>query len=468
MTTAMSRVLWVSFDFPPRQSSAVYRPIKIYKYLDKNAFEVDFLTQSLSFKFKQAILDETLLKDVSPIPRVHKVANWVPHDLIVEATRRRKRRPKGRTPSNERAVRAVNEPSVDNNGNRRMGLATRTYGKLAMLAYFPDQFLLWGWLSAAKALSLHLRRGYDVVYTTSYPESCHLAGLALKAFGVKWVADYRYGGPLWIRKLLGYRKSSWRDRRDARFQKRVLETADVVVTQSDSIKEDFCRVFGLEREKLTTIPSGYDESDFLDSPAEMPFEKRDGEIHMIHAGAAYLGNEERTRMVEEMNALAAGLAEEGHRLVVHALGDNLFEAASARDEIRFGYHFHGVVPHPKLPDYLNAADWYLLSTLTSAAESGAINGYLPSKMWEYMRGGKPVVLFGPKDEVWRILDEAGVGVYMGALDNRDRPRADHLLAAIQSLAPVPSRIGQHSWESRAQAMQRVFTKLVGAARGLEA
>jgi glycosyltransferase involved in cell wall biosynthesis len=468
MTSQKSRVLWVSFDFPPRQSSAVYRPIKIYKYLDKDAFEVDFLTQSLSFKQKQAVLDETLMDEVSPRPRVHKVPNFVLHDWIFSLSRRRKNRSKnlGRPESPRDLLQAGKVSSLETKAAERPGLAKTLYGHWVMLGYFPDQYFLWGWLTALRALGLHLIRRYDLIYTTSYPESCHLPGLLLKALGVRWVADYRYGGPLWIRKILNYHKSSWRERREFRFQKRVVERADTVVTQSDSIKADFCRAFALDPAKLRTIPSGFDESDFVDTPGTAPFPrfapfaKNEREIHMIHAGAAYLSRDDRAKLVAEMNVLGDAIEKrEGRRLVVHALGDDLFGEPSRRNELRFGYLFHGVVPHPELPAYLHAADWYLLSTLTSVAESSVINGYLPSKMWEYMRGGKPIVHYGPHDEVWSILEEAGAAVYMGALENGHRMGADRLLAATRTIVPNPSRIAQHSWQSRARAMQLVFTEL---------
>ena len=79
------RILWVTFDFPPRQSSATFRPIKIYKYLNKNKFTVDFLTTSLMFKFKQAVQDNTLMEEIFPRPSVYRLPNVV-FDHLVRTT----------------------------------------------------------------------------------------------------------------------------------------------------------------------------------------------------------------------------------------------------------------------------------------------------------------------------------------------------------------------------------------------
>ena len=46
------RILWVTFDFPPRMSSGAYRPIKVYKYLDPAVCQVDFVTHGESRRFE--------------------------------------------------------------------------------------------------------------------------------------------------------------------------------------------------------------------------------------------------------------------------------------------------------------------------------------------------------------------------------------------------------------------------------
>ena len=67
---------------------------------------------------------------------------------------------------------------------KRAGLGRRLYGWFALSTYVPDHLFIWGWCAALKGLWLHLRHRYDVVYTTSFPESAHLPGLLLNAVGV--------------------------------------------------------------------------------------------------------------------------------------------------------------------------------------------------------------------------------------------------------------------------------------------
>ncbi len=456
MTGTRKRVLWVSFDFPPRQSSGVFRPVRIYKYLDKDSFRVDFLTQSPVYQ--RIPTDPTLLQEVSPLPRIYRIPNLPVSDFIYRFTRRarvgsrRESEEPGRAGRGQTKARHLSWP-------RRLG--KKLYVTLVMLVYFPDQYFLWGWLAAFASVWLHFKNRYDLVYTTSRPESGHLAGLLLRRLGVRWVVDYRYAGILWVKEILSYRKSRLREWLEFRYQKYVLQRADFVVTQSETIKDDFCRAFGLDSSCVRTIPSGYDESDFQNCNGKRPFVKTANEVHLLHAGAAYLDEGDRQKMMQELDRVAAGLRSHGQEMVLHALGDDMFSTEQRPSPQSFRYHYHGFVPHHDLAPYLQAADWYLLSTITTISGSGvSTSGYLPSKMWEYLRGGKPIFLFGSKDEVWEIIDRADAGIYMGGVGPERGLSTEELLLSVRSLEPAISKVKQHSWQARARDMQDVFNQVL--------
>ena len=450
-------MLWVTFDFPPRQSSGFLRPIKLYKYFDKELWDIDFLTQSLA-GYEAAVVDHTLLGEVEPLPRVYRVPNLVVHDWVRRLLRRGRKAP-------ETASVVVAAGAPTRGQDRPVGwwrrVMKRLYRSGIMLFYFPDQFFLWGWMTALAALRLHFKNRYDLIYTTSYPESAHIAGFMLRALGVKWVADYRYGGALWVKNILREPKGPLRRRLELWYQGLALGKADLVVTQSDSIREDFTRHFLSSGGAMKTVPSGFDESDFTggNGNGTRPFARAGRVLHLLHTGNANLDAESRERMLREIGALGRGLKASGYDVVLHALGEDLFgtKIGAARG---FDYVYHGVVPHTELPPYLLAADLYVLTTITTSAGSTAVNGYLPSKMWEYLRGGKPILLFGPRDEVWRLIDEAGAGVYMGMLDGTSRVDPESILKSVRSMRPRTGVVQKHSWASRARVMQGVFAEVL--------
>ncbi len=465
-----TRVVWVTFDFPPRISSGVFRPIKIYKYLDKRAFDVDFLTHGPAPRFRRSVLDDSLLAEVHPAPRIYRVPTFIPHDILPALVARLRRRSrKAAAPAlaeGAPAVRRAPGPPIPEASPARSGMGRTMYRWFALSAYFPDHLFLWGWLAAIKSVRLHLRHRYDVVYTTSYPESAHLSGLLLKALGVKWVADYRYGGPMWIKDVVGFRKPYLRERLDHWYQRHVLRRADCVITQSDRIRRDFCRVFGLDPARVLVIPSGYDESDFENHGRPAPFPKAAGEVHLLHVGTLEgVGERERTLILRGLNALAGALRARGHALVVHAVGSDLF-TPDEKAILGFPYRHYGVIVHRDVPSFLLTADCYLLSTMTTS--HGDVKGFIPSKLWEYLRAGRPIVTVGPRDEVWSIIEEAGVGLMMELAGDQSRTAedlADALLGRMGAESPLDGSVRRYSWESRARSLQDAFQEVVHAAHG---
>jgi len=454
-TIVKKRIAWVTFDFPPRQSSGVFRAIKFYKYLDKSQFEVDFITHGRALRFARAVTDDSLLAGVDPPPVVHRVATIIPHDVL-PALRARWRR---------RASAAASEPVHSSAAKpaRRPGVARRLYRCFALSFYFPDHLFIWGWLAAFRALRLHLTRRYALVYTTSFPESAHLAGLLLHAVGVRWIVDYRYGGPLWIKEVAGFRKSRLRQRIDHAYQGWVLRKADFVITQSERIRSDFCRVFSLDPDRVQVLPSGFDEADFVHAGApDAPFSKRDREIHLLHVGTFEgLADRERVQVIEALNELGRALHDRGRALVLHAVGSDLFAGMPHPSNEHLRYRHHGVIVHRDVPPYLLAADCCLLSTWTTT--NGGVKGFIPGKLWEYLRAGRPILMTGPKDEVWTLVDEAGVGLHLGLHGDGDvEALAGDLLDRVSHRKPLAAAVNAYSWESRTHSLQTLLRQMVDA------
>ena len=101
------------------------------------------------------------------------------------------------------------------------------------------------------------------IITTSPPHSTQLIGLELKKRypRIKWIADLR---DPWtdIYYYDSFYHTPCARKIDANYEKKVLETADRIITIGKSLKASFCaRVPGIE-EKTGVIPNGYDEADF--------------------------------------------------------------------------------------------------------------------------------------------------------------------------------------------------------------
>jgi glycosyltransferase involved in cell wall biosynthesis len=450
------RILWVTLHFPPRQSGGVFRPIQMYRYLDKDKFEIEFLTLSLWGEYKRAVRDDSVLEAVFPKPTIYRVPSIELHDgarFIVGSIRKRRRRDKLEN-GNSPAPRAGQVES----GSLKE-LLKSAFRFIMAFIYFPDKYVVWGWLSTLKSLWLHFKRRYDLIYTTSPPLSGHLPGLLLRPFGVKWVVDYRDGGSLWTKKAWGSFTGKVREKIDFYYQKYVLNKADYVIIQSELLKDQFIREFSIGHSRIRTIPSGFDEEYFARPSTEAPpFVKRPDELHILHVGAWYVSAQETVKIIEELNSLQSGLNAKGLDLILHAVGNDLFSEQQKNSALRVQYLYHGVISHPLLLPYFLAADCYLLSTSVGKSVDG-VRGFLAGKLWEYLRGGRPIIVFGPKDEAWQIIEDSGVGIYLGDLNSEDHISADALLRLVEETRTSQPKVSQHSWESRARAMQEVFLQV---------
>lgn len=431
-----ARLLWVTYDFPPRQAAGAFRPVKLYKFLDKSRVDVEFLTsRAESFAGGEHMLD-----DVHPKPVTHR-AGGTPVDRLFEGLKAR-----------------LVSLGLARAGRR--ALWERIGYRLVLPFAFPDKHVPWGLRAALRALWIHLRRPLDAIYTTSFPESAHLPGILLHLCGVRWVADYRYGGPLWTTALVFGRKSLWGERLALGFQAYVLRHADLVITQSETLRELFIEHFALDPARVAALPNGYDEDGFVDFGRHAPpFARAPGELHLLHLGGDWYPDAGQLANLED---LLARLADEtGVKVVVHAVGVDILGAHRAPSPAAYEYRFHGAVPHAEALKYLAAADAFLLSVIAETADHGSVAGWLPAKLWEYLRAGRMILLMGPRDDSWRYAEACGAVLYLGSAGAPLHLPAAEVRAAIERGASHPERAHDHEWSTRARSFDALLARVLG-------
>ncbi|MBK6656631.1 MAG: glycosyltransferase [Proteobacteria bacterium] len=430
-----TRLLWVTYDFPPRQAAGAFRPVKLYKYLDKSRLSIDFLTS----RAESFASGEQLLEDLDPAPTVWR-AGGLPLDRLFEKPKR---------------VLA------------RLGLARaegrslweRIAYRVVLACAFPDKHAWWGLRAAVRAVMLHARRRFDAVYTTSHPESAHLPGLLLKRLGVPWIVDYRYGGPLWTTTLTVGRRSVWGAAREIAYQRRVLERADFVIVQSDTIRNDFIARFGLAPERIVALPNGYDEEGFREyGTQQAPFARAPGELHLLHVGGDWYPDAGHVaNLLDLCRRLAADI---GADVVIHAVGVDILRDDLPPPGSGCRYVHHGHRPHREVIGYLAACDAFILSTMADTDSGRSITGFLPAKLWEYLRAGKAILWMGPQDDAWRYAEECGAVIYLGSLGSPRVLPATEVRAAIAAGARNQQRAHEHDWRSRAAAFDDIVARVL--------
>jgi glycosyltransferase involved in cell wall biosynthesis len=266
--------------------------------------------------------------------------------------------------------------------------------------FLPDPRRGWNRYAVKKAIELIGRYQIETVITTSPPHSSQLIGLKLKKkLGIRWIADLRdpWTDIYYYHEL---RHMAWAAKKDRRMELDVLRGADHVITVSQDVKRIFAQKLPAgEASKISVIPNGYDESDFL----------QEAEINPEKLIITYTGTiSEAYDMTGFLNALELLGTENRKRLLLRFVGK---VPAPVVDRIRrklpdLKLHLAGYVDHHQSVRYLQESSLQLLVIPRVENNKGIITG----KFFEYMASGRPVLAIGPRGgDLEEMIAETGCG-----------------------------------------------------------
>ncbi len=320
-----------------------------------------------------------------------------------------------------------------------------------LASVFVPDLAVAGWLPFALPRARELAARADAVITTSPPHSGHLAGLALHARGLPWVADFRDGWtfesdrPAWpfaAQRAL-----------DAGLERAVARGADALVAVSDPIAADLEARFG---RRVATITNGFDPEEHVEvgAAASLDGVAPASDRHtLLHAGRmAYAGRSPRSLLA----ALAAepdlaGSVEILFAGPLSAEERELIERAPAARAV-------GSLDRARTLALEAASDSLLVLT------SGRRRGEATQKVFEYLAAGKPIVVLGRDTEAARIVEGADAGIVAPADDPAAIAAAlRQLLAAPEAARPARAAIDRYSYAALAAEMAEQVERAIAAA-----
>jgi glycosyltransferase involved in cell wall biosynthesis len=263
---------------------------------------------------------------------------------------------------------------------------------------------------------------FDVAVGTSPQFFCAVATwLYTRVRRTPWVFELR---DLWPESIpgVGAMKRSFALRLLERLELRMYRDATAIVCLTEAFIRTL-RARGIEAAKLHWIPNGIEPSFWQAADrdaARAELGLRDDDVL-----ASYVGT---TGMAHGLGTLitAAGLLRSVPDVRILIVGDGA-ELGALRDlASRQGLSnvvFTGLVPHEKVPGILAASDM----ALVTLKPCDVFKTVLPSKMFEAMAAGRPIVL-GVEGEAQTVLEHAGAGVAVQPGD------AAAMAAAIARLA----------------------------------
>lgn len=373
------KVLVITYYWPPSGGSSVLRWLKFARYLHEFGWLATIYTPSNP---EPQAYDPALLKEVPDSIRVIKRKILEPYRIFKFLT--------GQRHDETLTASFVSE--------MKKGWI---YGLLIWIRgnfFIPDARKFWIRPSIRYLVRYLKENPHDIIISTGPPHSMHLIAMGLKArLNIPWVADFR---DPWtnIDFYNELKLTSGSDRRHRMLERKVLTSADTVVTVGPTMSAEFSR---MGCRNVQTITNGYDEVKF--EPVTEP-----GKVFsLLHVGSMPSARNPVTlwRVLGEI-ATADPLFRSD--LVIHLIGKidytviKSIRASGLADKLQK----QDQIPHHQVYPYLKQAS-VLLLVINNTPNAGSI---LTNKFYEYLSAGRPVLAIGPEDgDAAAILEQTGAG-----------------------------------------------------------
>ncbi|HZL11221.1 MAG TPA: glycosyltransferase [Prolixibacteraceae bacterium] len=375
----MKKVLIITYYWPPSGGAGVQRWLKFAKYLPEFGWQPVILTVDPKYaSYPQR--DESLLDEVDPSCMVYSTKSFELYNLY-------------------KFISGKEEVPYGGFANEsEEGLLQKVSKFLRGNFLLPDPRKGWNKYALKKAAELIREFNIDTVVTTSPPHSSQLVGLKLKQkFKIRWIADLR---DPWtdIFYYKQFNHTALARKIDKRYERKVVENADLLITVSEDVKRIFAEKSGsLVAAKTAVIPNGFDEDDFRITciPEEA------GKV------ITYTGTISEAYDVDKLLEALLLLSEDlKSRLLIRFVGKVPPSVEQKLRSTRLAVEFVGYVNHTKSIEYLLRSDLLLLVIPKEKNNRGILTG----KFFEYLASQKPVLAIGPTDgDLAKIILETQCG-----------------------------------------------------------
>jgi glycosyltransferase involved in cell wall biosynthesis len=375
------KILFVSYYWPPCGGPGVQRALKFARYLPDHDCYPYVITVD-DKKASYPIIDKSLYDDVPETVKVFRTDTSEPFGIYSAFTKKKEIPHSGF--ANERSPGVLQKFSRFIRGN----------------FYIPDARIGWNKYAYAKILELMKSEKFDAVITTSPPHSSQLIGLKLKQeTRLPWIADMRdpWTDIYYYKDMMhtGYAR-----RKDAAYEKAVLENADEILVVSPAIKRIFeKKSTSVTPSKIHVIPNGYDDSDFMikSAPPEDAFVITYTGIIALNYG------------IQNFIRSVAGIIKENTDKIklrfIGNTGDDIRNLVSA-ERIQDHVEYINYMPHKESVGMLMKSTVLLLAIPQIQNNEGIMTG----KLFEYLASCKPIICIGPPNgDAAAIINECKAG-----------------------------------------------------------
>ncbi len=380
MNQIRSKILIITYYWPPSGGSSVQRWLKMLKYFPEMKIEPLVITVDPSLA-SYPLIDKTLENEIHPDIKVFKTKTKEFYNIYKKISGK-KEIPYGGF---------VNEEKID---------FRQIISRIIRSHFFiPDPRRGWNRFAFKKAVALIKKHHIQTIITASPPHSSQLIGLNLKKrYNLHWIADLQdpWTDIYYYNQLYHSIISA---SIDACYERKVLTEADYIITVSESIKEIFSsKSDKINPGKIYVIPNGYDEEDFKTMP-----EINNDSFVITYTGTMNDDYYPIDSFLKATEKIAARKYKINLRFV-GKLSPNIKQKIVNTRGIKF--EFVDYVPHEESLKYLMQTNALLLIIPDIHQNEGILTG----KLFEYLGSGKTIIGIGPSHgDAAKIINECNSG-----------------------------------------------------------
>ena len=442
----MKRVLVISYYWPPTGGSGVQRWVKFAKYLPAEGWQPVIYTPENP---EQLAVDASLEKEVPAEAEIIKTHITEPYEIYKKLLRR--------SGHSKEAI-EVNPVNAQSKS-----LLQRAAMWVRGNFFRPDPRCMWI-RPSVKFLKKYLKEHpVDLIVSTGPPQSMHMIGMKLaRETGLPWIADFR---DPWTRIFYFKHLSMTRmtEKWHHRMEKKVLDSADVVVAVSPLVQQEFQ---AMTQTPVELITNGFDECDF---PGERDHEADGGPdkpFIITHTGL-FAADGNPTTLWKVLSEKCAKDETFSKALQIHLVGKTDTQILESIETAGLGEKVSdmGYQPHNAAIQEQRKASLLILP-LRKEPEYKAV---LPGKVFEYLASWRPVLGIGQPDGAMSlILNTTKTGV---VLDWDDKASLEcfvnmcwerHLKGELRV---EDADLGQFTRVELTRKMAKLFERTVGHKNG---
>ncbi len=381
----MKKVLIISYYWPPSGGAGVQRWLKFVKYLRDFGWEpIVFCPENPEYPET----DLSLFKDVPDKLEVLKIPIWEPYQVYKKLLGQKKEdKINAAFLSETKKNKTLENFSVWVRGN----------------FFIPDARKFWI-RPSVKFLAKYLKENpVDAIASTGPPHSTHLIARRIaSAAKLPWLADFR---DPWtnIDFYKDLKLTGWADKKHHQLELEILRYADAVTVISNSMAEDFNKIY---QRKYDVITNGFDTSD-----VEAPDPEKDRKFSVAHIGTL-VNTRNPIPLWEALKSLLTTRHDLAEDLEIKLVGKVDFTVTVSLETFGLSRFVRKIdyMPHDEVVRCQRQSQ-VLLLIINDTPNSKMI---LTGKFFEYLAAKRPILCLGPEDgDAAKILEETNSGLIAG-------------------------------------------------------